>query len=254
MPPDRREKNYQFKTFFLADKGSRGTSSKYDLPALFRVRPVDTSVQGGKYNKKKIPSTSTTPVNGDKKKPCRKYIPLFGVLLNIYPRCKRSPRFDVCAYVCLIVSGNRECSGVAQLPRLIFHILNLPHFSSFQVFCLHIKVNNNNLSTFQTGKIHENFQYLFNEIRGQFQNFPPRRRGPGRGLGGLYSIECPRIGGKKTISLKRFFSPTRAPAGPQKICFMCSLSREARGKKCTRAKIGQKKRKINQSISTSSVS
>ena len=97
---------------------------------------------------------------------------------------------------------------------LIFYILNLPHFSSFQVFCLHIKVNNNNLSTLQTGKIHENFQYLFNEIRGQFQNFPPRRRGPGRGLGGLYSIECPRIGGKKTISLKRFFSPTRAPAGP----------------------------------------
>merc|ERR1712243_396501 len=99
---------------------------------------------------------------------------------------------------------------------LIFYILNLSHFSSFQVFCLHIKVNNNNLSTFQTGKIHENFQYLFNEIRGQFQKFPPRRRGPGRGLGGLYSIECPRIGGKKTISLKRFFSPTRAPAGPHK--------------------------------------
>ena len=131
MPPDRREKNYQFETFFLADKGSRGTSSKLDLPAHFHVRPVDTSVQGGKYDKKKIPSTSTTPVNGDKKKPCRKYIPLFGVLLNIYPRCKRSPRFDVCAYVCLIVSGNRECSGVAQLPRLTFHILNLPHFKSF---------------------------------------------------------------------------------------------------------------------------
>ena len=72
------------------------------------------------------------------------------------------------------------------------------------------------MSTFQTGKIHENFQYLFNEIRARFQNFPPRRRGPGRGLGGLYSIECPRIGGKKTISLKRFFSPTRAPAGPHK--------------------------------------
>ena len=71
---------------------------------------------------------------------------------------------------------------------LIFYILNLPHFSSFQVFCLHIKVNNNNLSTFQTDKIHENFQYLFNEIRGQFQKF----------------------------SLKRFFSPTRAPAGPHK--------------------------------------
>ena len=111
---------------------------------------------------------------------------------------------------------------------LIFYILNLPHFSSFQVFCLHIKVNNNNLATFQTGKIHENFQYLFNEIRGQFQNFPPRRRGPGRGLGGLYSIECPRIGGKKTISLKRFFPPTRAPAGLLKICFSRSLSREAR--------------------------
>merc|ERR1711954_26763 len=123
MGPDRREKNYQFKTFFLADKGSRGTSSKYDLPALFRVRPVDTSVQGGKYNKKKIPSTPTTPVNGDKKKPCRKYIPLFGVLLNIYPCLKRSRRFDVCAYVCLIVGGNRKCSGVAQIPRLIFHIL-----------------------------------------------------------------------------------------------------------------------------------
>merc|ERR1711873_205121 len=109
-------------------------------------------------------------------------------------------------------SGNRKCSGVVQL--LLFYILNLPHFSSFQVFSLHSKVNNNNLSTFQKGKIHENFQYLFNEIRGQFQKFSPRRRGPGRGLGGLYSIECPRIGGKKTISLKRFFSPTRAPAGP----------------------------------------
>merc|ERR1711873_257279 len=96
------------------------------------------------------------------------------------------------------------------------------------LFCLHIKVNNNNLSTFQTGKIHENFQYLFNEIRGQFKNFPPRRRCPGRGLGGLYSIECPRIGGKKTISLKRFFPPTRAPAGLLKICFSRSLSRQAR--------------------------
>merc|ERR1712243_286555 len=130
--------------------------------------------------------------------------------------------FDVCAYVCLIASGNRKCSGVAQLPRLglcpvlIFYILNLPHFSGFQVFCLHIKVNNNNLSTFQTGKIFENFSYFFNKIRVQFQKFSPRRRGPGRGLGGLYSIECPRIGGKKTISLKRFFSPTRAPAGPHK--------------------------------------
>ena len=117
------------------------------------------------------------------------------------------------------MSRNRKCCGVAQLPWLIFHILNLPHFSSFQVFCLHVKVNNNSLSTFHTGKIHENFQYLFNEIRGQFQNFPPRRRGPGRGLGGLYSIECPRIGGKKTISLKRFFSPTRAPAGPPQNLF-----------------------------------
>ena len=96
----------------------------------------------------------------------------------------------------------------------MFYIPNLPYFSSFHLFCLHIKVNNNNLSTLQTGKIHENFQYLFNKIRGQFRNFPPRRRGPGRGLGGLYSIECPRIGGKKTISLKRFFPPTRAPAGP----------------------------------------
>ena len=54
---------------------------------------------------------------------------------------------------------------------LIFYILNLPHFSSFQVFCLHVKVNNNSLSTFHTGKIHENFQYLFNEIRAQFQIF-----------------------------------------------------------------------------------
>ena len=114
----------------------------------------------------------------------------------------------------------QKTSRVAQLPRLelcnswYFTFPNLPHFSSFHVFCLHIKVNNNNLSTSQTGKIHKNFQYLLIEIRGQFQNFPPRRRGPGRGLGGLYSIECPRIGGKKTISLKRFFSPTRAPAGP----------------------------------------
>ena len=101
----------------------------------------------------------------------------------------------------------------------MFYIPNLPYFSSFHLFCLHIKVNNNNLSTLQTGKIHENFQYLFNKIRGQFRNFPPRRRGPGRGLGGLYSIECPRIGGKKTISLKRFFSPTRAPAGPPQNLF-----------------------------------
>ena len=84
------------------------------------------------------------------------------------------------------------------------------------------------MSTLQTGKIHENFQYLFNKIRGQFRNFPPRRRGPGRGLGGLYSIECPRIGGKKTISLKRFFPPTRAPAGLLQICFSRSLSRETR--------------------------
>merc|ERR1712112_220257 len=64
-----------------------------------------------------------------------------------------------------------------------------------------------------TGKIHENFQYLFYEIRGQFRNFPPRRRGPGRGLGGLYSIECPRIGGKKTISLKRFFLADKGSRG-----------------------------------------
>ena len=160
-------------------------------------------------------------------------------------------------------SGNRKCSGVAQLPRIELcnsRLLNYQSLSffifgpkdlfffyySFQVSCMIIKDNTNKLSTFQTGKIHENFQYLFNEIRGQFQKFPPRRRGPGRGLGGLYSIECPRIGGKKTISLKRFFSPTRAPAGPHKICFMCSLSREDRRKKRTRAKIGQKKR--NQSI------
>ena len=101
-------------------------------------------------------------------------------------------------------------------------------YYSFQVSCLFIKDNSNNLSTLQTGKTHENFQYLFNKISGQFRNFPPRRRGPGRGLGGLYSIECPRIGGKKTISLKRFFPPTRAPAGLLKICFSRSLSREAR--------------------------
>ena len=30
-------------------------------------------------------------------------------------------------------------------------------YYSFKVFCLFIKDNNNNLSTFQTGKIHENF-------------------------------------------------------------------------------------------------
>ena len=108
----------------------------------------------------------------------------------------------------------------------MFYVPNLPYFSSFHLLCLHIKVNNNNLSTFPTGKIHENFQYSLNKIRGQFQNFPPRRRGPGRGLGGLYSIQCPRMGGKKTISLKLFFSPTRAPAGPPKICFTRFLSRE----------------------------
>ena len=134
---------------------------------------------------------------------------------------------------------------------LIFYILNLPHFSSFQVFCLHIKVNNNNLSTFQTGKIHENFQYLFNEIRGQFQNFPPRRRGPGRGLGGLYSIECPRIGGKKTISLKRFFSPTRAPAGPHKnvlyaLTFMRGPSETNNNDKKERKKNTKNKQKNKQ--------
>merc|ERR1712243_263959 len=132
--------------------------------------------------------------------------------------------FDVCAYVCLIASGNRKCSGVAQLPRLglcpvlIFYILNLPHFSGFQVFCLHIKVNNNNLSTFQTGKIHENFQYLFNEICGQFKKFPPRRRGPSRGLGGLYSIECPRIGGKKNYQFKAFFLPDKGSRGTSQKC------------------------------------
>ena len=126
----------------------------------------------------------------------------------------------------------------------MFYIPNLPYFSSFHLFCLHIKVNNNNLSTLQTGKIHENFQYLFNKIRGQFRNFPPRRRGPGRGLGGLYSIECPRIGGKKTISLKRFFPPTRAPAGLLKICFSRSLSREARRYKRTRGEIRQEKNSI----------
>ena len=130
------------------------------------------------------------------------------------------------------------CHVYASCATPDFSIINHGHFSflgqriffhhSFQVSCLFIKDNNNKLSTFQTGKIHENFQYLFNEIRGQFQNFPPRRRGPGRGLGGLYSIQCPRMGGKKTISLKLFFSPTRAPAGPPKICFTRSLSREAR--------------------------
>ena len=128
-------------------------------------------------------------------------------------------------------SGNRKCSGVAQLPRIELcnsRLLNYQSLSffifgpkdlfffyySFQVSCMIIKDNTNKLSTFQTGKIHENIQYFLNKIRDQFQNFSPRRRGPGGGLGGLYSIECPRIGGKKTISLKRFFSPTRAPAGP----------------------------------------
>ena len=82
--------------------------------------------------------------------------------------------------------------------------------------------------TTQRAKTGSNFQYLLTKTWPTFPNFSPRRRGPGRGLGGLYSIECPRIGGKKTISLKRFFPPTRAPAGLLKICFSRSLSREAR--------------------------
>ena len=87
-------------------------------------------------------------------------------------------------------------------------------YYSFHAFCMFIKDNNSKLSNFQTGKIHENFSYFIIKHRVPFQNFLARREGPGRGLGGLYSIECPRIGGKKTISLKRYFSPTRAPAGP----------------------------------------
>ena len=128
---------------------------------------------------------------------------------------------------------SRLCE-VVQLPTfqssitVIFHFWAKEFFfhHSFQVSCLFIKDNNNKLSTFQTGKIHEIFQYFLNKIRSQFQNFSPRRRGPGGGLGGLYSIECPRIGGKKTISLKRFFSPTRAPAGPpQNLIYPLTLAR-----------------------------
>ena len=163
--------------FFLADKGSRGTSQNLFFPLTVTWVPSIKAYKGGKYDKKKVHQHQLPP-------------------------------------------------WVVQL--LIFYILHLSHFSSLQVFYLFIKVNSNNLSTFQTGKIHENFQYLFNKIGAHFQKFSPRRRGPGRGLGGLYSIECPRIGGKKTISLKRFFPPTRAPAGLLKICYSRSLSREAR--------------------------
>ena len=44
--------------FFLPDKGSRGTSSKSDLPAHFGARPVDKSAQGGKYDRKEKKSNS----------------------------------------------------------------------------------------------------------------------------------------------------------------------------------------------------
>ena len=80
-------------------------------------------------------------------------------------------------------------------------------------------MNDSKLNIYQTVRFTQNFKYLFSKSMVPFQNFSPRRRGPGRGLGGLYSIECPRIGGKKTISLKRFFSPTRAPAGPPQNLF-----------------------------------
>ena len=106
------------------------------------MRPVDKSVQGGKYDKKKVHLHQLPPWATTKKKLFHKYIPLFGVLLNIYPCLKRSRAccycpFDVCAYVCLIASGNRKCSGVAQLP--ILELCNSWYFTfsislTFQVF------------------------------------------------------------------------------------------------------------------------
>ena len=68
-------------------------------------------------------------------------------------------------------------------------------------------------------KIPSNFSYLFTKTRLPFQKVSPRRRGPGRGLQGLYSIVKPRIRRVCTISFFCFHSPTRAPAGPGKIYF-----------------------------------
>merc|ERR1711873_215440 len=49
--------------------------------------------------KKKNLSTSTSSVNGDEKKSFRKYIPLFGVFLNIYPCFERIRSCCVCVRV-----------------------------------------------------------------------------------------------------------------------------------------------------------
>ena len=131
MPPDRREKNYQFKTFSLADKGSRGTSQKSALPAHFHVRPVDKSVRGGKYRQRKNLSISTSSVSWDKQNRSVNIYPLFGAFLNIYTPVLREVTpvstaastsvlllcLNVCVCVCMPKCALRLCKWIQKMFR-----------------------------------------------------------------------------------------------------------------------------------------
>ena len=61
--------------FFLAERAPAGASSKSALPAHFHVRPVDKSVQGGKYRQKKSIYVNFLRELRQQKS-FRKYIPL----------------------------------------------------------------------------------------------------------------------------------------------------------------------------------
>ena len=66
---------------------------------------------------------------------------------------------------------------VEQLLTFKFSILVFFNFWAkkknllFKFFYMFIKFNNNKLSTFQTGKVHENFVYFINKLRSNFKNF-----------------------------------------------------------------------------------
>ena len=84
------------------------------------------------------------------------------------------------------------------------------------LFACSLRTITANYPTFKQAKSMKTFNILLLNIGSHFKIFSLAAKALAGAWGGLYSIECPRIGGKKTISLKRFFSPTRAPAGPHK--------------------------------------
>ena len=99
-------------------KGSRGTSQNLLYPLTFTWGPLIKAYKGGNIDKKKSIYIHFLRELRQQKS-FRKYIPLFGVLLNMYPCFKRSRSCCVCVCVRMYAYVWVEMENVPKLPNFL---------------------------------------------------------------------------------------------------------------------------------------